>query len=165
MKKICGIALLLLASNMQSMAGCQPKNELVGTWKLRSATSRSVAGTVDHAAFGPNPTGFLTFTQHGRMSFIAADANRRPLSVLDRVTAPVAERAQAFATVVAYAGRYTISGLHVIYHVEVSTIQNWVGSDLTRSMQFRNHQLILTTPITQKGGVRERIQLVFERVE
>jgi hypothetical protein len=114
MRTFCQIALLLIASNLQASAGGQPKNQLVGTWKLLSATSTSLTGTVNHAAFGPHPSGFLTFTPGGRMSFIAADDQRRPLSVLDRVTAPAEERAEAFATIVAYAGSYTLTGDKVV---------------------------------------------------
>lgn len=165
MKTICGVTLLLIALNLHALEGCHSKDQMVGTWKLLSATSTTLTGTVNHAAFGPHPSGFLTLTQGGQMSFIAADDNRRPLSVLDRVTAPAQERAQAFATIVAYAGIYTLSCDRIIYHVEVSTIQNWVGSDLTRFIHFSGHRLSLTTPITRKGGVSERIQLVFEKIE
>jgi hypothetical protein len=165
MKKFCGVTLLLIALNLHASEGCHSKDQMVGTWKLLSATSRSLTGTVNHAAFGSHPSGFLTLTLGGRLSFIAADDNRRQLSVLDRVTAPAAERAQAFATIVAYAGTYSLSCDKVIYHVEVSTIQNWVGSDLTRSIHLNGRHLSLTTPVTRKGGASERIQLVFDKIE
>lgn len=165
MRTLWGVTILFIALNLHALEGCHSKDQMVGTWKLLSATSITLTGTVNHAAFGPHPTGFLTLTQGGRMSFIAADDNRKQLSVLDRVTAPSAERAQAFATIVAYAGTYSLSCDKLIYHVEVSTIQNWVGSDLTRSIHLNDHHLSLTTPITHKGGVSERIQLVFEKVE
>lgn len=156
---------MLITLELHASEGCFSQSQMVGTWKLLSATAFPLDGGVNHAAFGLHPSGFLTLTEGGRMSFIAADGNRQPLSVLDRVTAPARERARAFATIVAYAGTYTLSCDRMTYHVEVSTIQNWAGSTLTRFVHFSGQRLSLTTPITRKGGVRERIRLVFAQIE
>jgi hypothetical protein len=136
----------------------------VGTWKLVSAKSTTLKGIVDPYAFGKSPSGYMTFTREGRMSLVMADDSRKPLSVLDRVAAPPEERAQAFATFVGYAGRYTLSGDHLVYHVEVSSIQNWVGTDLTRIIAFHGNELSTRTLTTVKGGVQQVIELRWERV-
>jgi hypothetical protein len=83
----------------------QSKNALVGTWKSISATDTTGKGQVITNTYGLNPTGFLTYTADGRMIAIIANSGRQPLSVPDRVSAPAEERAEAFATMVAYAGR------------------------------------------------------------
>jgi hypothetical protein len=81
---------------------------------------------------GENPTGFLTYTGDGRMTAILVSSGRQPLSVADPVAAPAAERAEAFATCTAYAGRYTFDRDRVTHHVEVSLFQNWTGTDQIR---------------------------------
>jgi hypothetical protein len=143
-----------------------PSNDtLVGTWGLVAARSTTSTGKVDPNAFGKHPSGILAFTAGGRMSMVVSDDGRKPLSVLDRVTAPVEERATAFSTFVAYAGRYEFKGGMLIYHVEVSSIQNWVNTDLKRFVTVnRTHLTIRTTP-TQKGGVHETIELTFEKLD
>ncbi len=155
---------VILVLVMSGISAAQASNTVVGTWKLLSAKSTSLKGDVDPYAFGKTPSGYMTFTAEGRMSLIMADDSRKPLSVLDRVAAPTEERAQAFATFVAYAGRYTLTGDHLVYHVEVSSIQNWVGTDLTRIIAFKGNQLSTRTLTTVKGGVQQVIELTWERV-
>ena len=65
------------------------------------------------------------------MSAVISYGGRGPLAG-DRVSAPESERAEAFATSFGYAGRYSFSGSQVTHHVEVSTVQNWVDTDLVR---------------------------------
>jgi hypothetical protein len=48
--------------------------------------------------------------REGRMTVILADADRKLLSGEDRQSTTVAERAEAFSTFQAYAGRYTFEG-------------------------------------------------------
>jgi Lipocalin-like domain len=73
--------------------------------------------------FGASPKDVLIYTFDGRMSAIITHGGRKPLSG-DRVSTPVEEKAEAFATSFAYAGRYALSGDKVTHHVEVSTVKN-----------------------------------------
>jgi hypothetical protein len=161
-KVVSGVLGFVLAALLMSVA--QSTDTVVGTWKLISAKSTTLNGKVDPYAFGKTPSGFMTFTREGRMSLIMADDARKPLSILDRVAAPADERAQAFATFVAYAGRYSLDGDRLVYHVEVSSIQNWVGTDLTRIIRFQGKQLTTRTLATVKGGVQQVIELRWQRV-
>ena len=45
---------------------------------------------------------------------------------------PEQERAEAFSTFLAYAGRYTVSGDSIIHHVEAAWRQDWVNTDQVR---------------------------------
>ena len=59
------------------------------------------------AAYGwQDQEGLLTYTADGRMMSITTKGGRKPLSVPDNVGAPAEERAEAFATMTAYAGSY-----------------------------------------------------------
>ena len=154
-----GLALILCASGM-----AQTKEELVGTWKLVSATDTADKGEVQNA-FGHGPVGFLTYTVDGRMMAIVSNGGRQPLSIPDYIAAPAEERAKAFATFSAYAGTYTLESHRVIHHVQVSSLQNRVGTDLVRTIvSLKDGRLILETPPFLKGGKTVTTKLTWERI-
>jgi hypothetical protein len=155
---------VLALFGLQSAVLAHSQNSLVGTWKLVSVESTTLKGEKNLTAFGIHPTGFATFTENGRMTLIMADDGRKPLSVVDRVSAPMPERAEAFATFVAYAGRYSVEHDKVIFHIEAASIENWVNTDLTRTMTFEDHRLSLKTPTTLKGGVLQTIETDWEKL-
>ena len=97
------------------------------------------------------------------MAIITADG-RKPLSVLDRVSAPAEERAEAFSTLVAYGGRYTLSGDKVIHHVEISALQNNVGTDLMRTIVKVEGKRVTLRAALSKGGLHVAEELVWERM-
>ena len=86
------------------------------------------------------------------MIVIITTDGRKPLSVPDWISAPPDERAEAFATSVAYAGRYTPSGDKVIHHVEAASVQNFVNTDFVGFIEKvdRDH-LVLRDGSLAKG--------------
>ena len=91
-------------------------------------------------------------------------SGRKALSVGDLSLAAVEEKAEAFSTFLAYAGRYTLKEDRVIHHVEVSSLQNWVNTDLVRLIQFQGDRIVLRTPPTASNGKIKTWELVWERV-
>jgi hypothetical protein len=164
-KKIQIVAAALCALAFPSLSVSQSERSLVGTWKLVSVSSWADKGNINKTAHGPNPTGFLTYTSDGRMMVVIAEDGRKPLSVADRVSASVEERAQAFSTFMAYAGRYTFKGDKVIHHVEVASLQNDVNKDQVRSLKFQGDRLTLRTPPILRGGVLQTFELVWQRLK
>jgi hypothetical protein len=134
--------------------------ELVGTWKLVSASSVTSNGQRNETPYGVGPTGFLTYFEDGRMTSLISYGGRKPLRAIPQVQ----EQAEAFKTFLAYAGRYTFSEDKVIHHVEVSSIQNYVGKDLVRSIRFQGDQIILVTPPTLVNGSIQSIELIWQRL-
>src|SRR5689334_11129097 len=110
---ILAVASIVMA--FPSTVSAQSKDTLVGTWKLVSALNMTDQGEVKKDPYGQNPTGFLTYTTDGWMMAIITNRGRKPLSVPDYISAPAEERAAAFATLFAYAGRYTVTGNKVIH--------------------------------------------------
>jgi hypothetical protein len=139
-------------------------DKLVGTWKLVSASGTTSAGDQAEATYGPDPVGFLTYTAGGRVTALISYGGRKPLSVGSGLTAPLEEQAEAFKTFIAYAGRYTLSGDKVTHHVEVSSIQNYVGKDLVRSVKFQGDRIILITPPMPVNGKIQTIELIWQRL-
>jgi hypothetical protein len=121
-------------------------------------------GVKNDAPFGSSPIGVLTYTRDDRMTAIISHGGRKPLSG-DRISAPPAERAEAFATFFAYAGRYSLGGDTVTHHVEVSSVENWVNTDLVRLIKFEGDRLILRTPPMSVGGKVQSTELVWERIK
>jgi len=159
------LAAALFVLGFPSGGTAQSKDALVGTWKLVSVTDTTDKGEV-RDAYGRNPTGFLTYTADGRMMAIITKGGRKPLSVRDRVSASAEERAEAFSSVVAYAGRYTFAGDRVIHHVEADVMPNLVSTDQVRFVvKLERSRVILRTPPFLKDGVQITTELVWERMK
>jgi lipocalin-like protein len=159
------VLLLLVPAIGQENGLAQSKADLVGTWKLISVTDTTDKGQVIEDASGLNPTGLLTYTADGRMMAIITNGGRKPLSVNDRVAAPAEERAEAFATMMAYAGRYTATGDKVIHHLEVASLQNIVNTDQVRYIvKLEGNRVTLRTPPFLRGGAQITSALVWERI-
>src|SRR5215469_4261621 len=94
--------------------------ELVGTWKLISASSIASVGERIEAPYGIDPVGFLTYTAEGRMSSVISYGGRKPLPMGG---GKLEEQAEAFKTFLGYAGRYTLSGDKLTHHIEASSVQ------------------------------------------
>jgi lipocalin-like protein len=137
-------------------------DSIIGTWKLVSALLTTLGGG-PRKLLGENPSGFLTYTSDGRMTAILASSGRQPLSVADPVAAPAEERAEAFASFTAYAGRYTFDGDTLTHHVEVSLFQNWAGTDQIRFARLQGRRLTLTAPPMSIGGEQLVVELTWER--
>lgn len=165
--KIWLVALCAFAATaaFPSFGMAQSKDSLVGTWKLVSVTSRTDKGDLNTNAHGTHPVGLLTYTPEGRISVVIAEDGRKPLSVADRVSAPIEERAQAYSTFHAYAGRYTFTGDKVIHHVEVASLPNEVNTDQVRFVKLQGDRLTLRTPPMLRGGVPLTLELVWERLK
>ena len=160
------LAFVLAAISISSTAPAQSNRTLVGTWKLESATITTDKGEVRNS-WGTHPIGFLTYTEDGRMSAILTRDDRKPLSVSDFISAPANERAEAFRSMTAYAGRFTFTGEKVVHHVEAASTPNDVGTDLTRLVKLDGDQLtVLVAKPYLRGGIMVRSQeLVWKRLK
>jgi hypothetical protein len=136
-------------------------DKLVGTWKLISASSTTSAGDRDETPYGPGPAGFLTYTADGRVTALISYGGRKSLSFGGG--APE-EQAQAFKTFLAYAGRYKFDGDKVTHHIEISSIENYVGKDLVRTVTFHEDRITLVTPPTPMNGKNQTVKLVWQRL-
>jgi len=97
------------------------------------------------------------------MAVMVSYSGRKRLPA-DPFLATVEERAEAFTTFFAYAGRYTLSGDTVIHHAEISSLQNFVGTDLIRLIKFQGNRIILVSPPMSINGKTQTLELVWERV-
>jgi hypothetical protein len=141
----------------------QPKESVVGTWKLVSYWNVSATGEKS-APYGEHPTGFITYTADGRMSAIISADGRKPMSTGDRFAAGAEERAAAFSSFLAYAGTYTLTGEKVVHHVQAAWLQSWVGTDVVRSVTMQRDKIVLRTESREVRGVSQVGELTWQRV-
>jgi hypothetical protein len=138
--------------------------QLVGTWRLVSASSTTSAGERSETPYGHNPTGFLTYTSDGRVTAMISYGRRKALSIGGGTVSALEEEAEAFKTFLAYCGRYTLDNNKVTHHVEISSIQNYVGKDLVRTIKFQGDQITLVTPPTRVNGKLQTVELIWQRL-
>lgn len=135
--------------------------KLVGTWKLIGASSTTPTGEKIENPYGEGAVGFLTYTAEGRISSVISYGGRKLLSMSG---GKVEEQAEAFKTFLAYAGQYRLSGDKLTHHIEVSSIQNYVGRDLVRTIKFDGDRITLITPPTPVNGKIQTMELVWQRL-
>lgn len=164
MKTLAPLALAIVLI-LQVSTGTQMKHDLAGTWRLVSASSVTEGGERNESPYGPNPKGILIYTTDGEMAVMISYGGRKALSIADRATAPAAERAEAFATFLAYSGRYTVIGDRVIHHVEVASFENWVNTDQIRIVKHEGERITLATPSIKVNSKLARFDLVWERMK
>jgi len=136
-------------------------DKLVGTWKLVSASSKTSKGERSETPYGSNPVGFLTYTADCRVTVLISYGGRR---VFSGNAGTLEEQAEAFSTFLAYAGTYSLAGDMVTHTIEISSIQNYVGRDLVRCVQFQGDRIILITPATLVNGKVQIVELMWQRL-
>lgn len=139
-------------------------DQLVGMWKLHSASSTASTGERSETPYGAGPAGLLTYTAEGRVTALISYGGRKPLSLGGGPLKLQEEQAEAFKTFFAYAGRYTLSGDKVTHHIEISSIPNYVGKDLVRSVKLQGDQIVLVTPPAPVNGKIQTVELIWQRL-
>lgn len=152
------VALILAAG--QARPG---ENPLAGTWELVSVEAAAADGSVDSAAYGPAPHGYITYTVDDYMTVLFSFADRPHIRGSWRA-APEQDRAEAFATVLAYAGTYSLEADSVTHHVTVSTDPNRVGTSISRRFTVSDDVITLTAPAIDLDTSAKRYSLAWRRV-
>lgn len=127
-------ALLALALSIPSAAFAQAgkPNEVLGTWRMMSATIDP--GGQDIPAYGERPNGLLVFTPDMHFVEVLTDAAIPPFASAARGEGTDAENRLAMARSIGFFGTYTVDekGVFSGNRVEGATFPNWVGSVRTR---------------------------------
>lgn len=138
---------------------------LVGIWRLVDARTVAVDTGETQSAYGDGAKGFIHYTKAGRMIAFITHGGRSRMSGTDRQNAPDAEMVAAYKTTVTYAGRYSVKGDAVHHHIDMSSFENWVGTDLVRFVQMRGDRVVLKTAQQPQAGILSVLELEWERCE
>jgi lipocalin-like protein len=138
---------------------------LIGGWRLRRWVAIDAAGN-EVFPMGSTATGYLAYTADGTMVAMMGSGDRPPFASDDVTGGSDIERAGAFASFIAYAGRYEVTADTVIHHVEASLFPNWIGTRQHREWQLDpdGRELTLTARGIRQGGETRTHRLSWERV-
>ena len=147
------------------MSDAVPRHPLVGGWRLRTWVAIADDGS-ETRPLGDVPDGLLTYSADGTMIGIMGPSGRPRFQADDVTGGSDAERAAAFATFIAYGGRYELTAETVIHDVETSLFPNWIGTRQVRRWELdpTGRQLTLTSPPLSLGGAVRVQRLVWERL-
>jgi Lipocalin-like domain len=138
-------------------------NPLIGSWRLVSMEYRYTDGRVRYP-YGRAASGYILYAADGRMSATIMGGGRAPFGGDFGRGAALAEKAAAFETALAYAGRYEFLGDRVLHHVEVSLVPDWAGTTLERLIDLQGDRLVLSNQLTTLNGRTRTTIIVWERV-
>jgi hypothetical protein len=136
---------------------------LIGAWRLVSWQNRTADGEVSYP-MGADALGYLIYTADGRFSVTISRADRARFAGGDLLGGTTQEKTNAAEGFVAYAGRYTFHGDHVVHHVELSLFPNWVGTDQQRFAELSGSTLTLSANPLPLAGKWQVPRLVWQRV-
>ena len=117
----------------------EPSQQIIGVWKLVSVMYEDQATKAQTAIMGDNPRGYQIATPDGRWLALSTPSGR---------TAPQTdeERAQAFRTMIAYSGRYSVQGSTITTKVDAAWNESWVGGEQVRHIRFEGDRLYIESP-------------------
>ena len=135
----------LFATLGTASAVAAPSSPVIGAWKLVSFDVDAGKG-VEKPRFGPNPIGYLMYTENGRMSAVLAGSHRPSLQPPQSVGGLTSGSCpESVADFLSYAGRFEIKGDRVFHHVEVSVFTNLIGTTLERQFKIEGDTLTIRT--------------------
>ncbi|SON55255.1 hypothetical protein HDIA_1714 [Hartmannibacter diazotrophicus] len=126
------LAIALSIASSYAFAQTAAENQVLGTWKLVSATIDP--GGQDIPAYGQNPNGLLVFTPDMHFSAVITDADTPRFASDARGEGTDEENRMAVSRNIGFFGTYTVdeTGEFSGNRVEGATFPNWVGSVRTR---------------------------------
>ena len=127
-----------------------------------SATKQIVGSNDIVSAYGPHPSGWITYDKNGRMMVVGAYDGRPKRADVDKISD--ADRIKLFNTFFAYAGTYTFDGKTVTHHIDTSWNEAWTGTSKIREVEASGDKLIYTTkPQMSPEGKMVVLTLVWQK--
>lgn len=159
---ILALALGTLSSSAFAQTGAE--NQVVGTWRMISATIDP--GGKNIPAYGENPDGLLVFTPDMHFVEVLTDADTPRFASNARGEGTDEENRMAMSRSIGFFGTYTVdsNGEFSGNRVLGSTFPNWVGSVRTRddlTLVVTGDRM--TEQFRRPEGTEIRIE--FQRVE
>lgn len=116
---------------------------------------------------GDAPDGLLAYTAEGTMVAVMTVGERPRFATDDLSGGTPDEQAGAFATCIAYGGRFTVEGETITHCVETSLFPNWIGTEQRRGFALSDggKTLTLMSPPIVLGGATRVQRLVWERID
>jgi len=157
-------AFLVLALSMSGVDAQQVS--VVGSWKLVSYDTTTPQGVTTYP-LGEDAVGLLIYLPSGRMSVQFMRPNPAKFASGDAWRGTLEEERAAFRGFFGYAGRYTLDPKHgsVTHHIEISSIPDYVGTNVMRTFTMTGNRITLRTPQRAMAGQTSTSTLIWERVD
>ena len=120
---------------MKGETGGVDEKKFLGAWRIVSWENEDADGVITWPV-GRRPEGLLHYAAGGHMLVQIAASGRARISTGEVFGGSVEERAAAFATHVAYGGRWEIRGRQMVHMLEISSVPNWTGGEQIRDFEF-----------------------------
>ncbi len=135
----------------------EPKNSLVGTWRLASWQTISDNDSVLFP-YGDDALGTLIYTDNGEVSLTLAFNKRDTLPTDDRSKIDAESAKVAYNSYFAYTGNYQLDTIAKIvkHSIEISLLPNWQGTTQSRNYQLFSDSLVLSA--NRVGGKYHLLQ-------
>ena len=156
---LSGLLVLLHGQTANSL-----RTQLVGTWRLVSATQRLADGTVrPDPQTGSKGVGYLIYTDTGQVGVVVNNPERARWASVQAPTE--ADLRNAFDGLVAYGGTFEVNEAerYVVHHIEVDRVPNLTGTERKRFCSFSGNRLVLRAAPPLPADVKEWT-IVWERV-
>ena len=166
-KALCGLLLIALGGLLVlrgQTTSTSLRSQLIGTWRLVSATQRLADGTVrPDPQTGPKGKGYLVYTETGHVSVVVGNPERTQWASAQAPTEK--ELRNAFDGLVAYCGTFEVNEAkrYVVHHIEVDRVPNATGTDRKRFCSLSGNRLTLRAAPPLPSDVAEWT-IVRERV-
>lgn len=139
-------------------------SDIVGRWDIVSWLQLFDDGR-RQAPMGEHLHGFIRYMPDGDMICMIAKKDRPNFTSGGQWNAEDREKAAAYDSVLAYAGRYRVEGDTVIHEVETSLFPNWIGSEQRRQVRIENNELLyIEARLEQDTPQARTAQLLWRRV-
>jgi len=137
---------------------------LVGAWRLVSWTIEYPASGRVSQPFGPAPEGLLVYSADGHMSAAMQRPSRVHLSRADPHAVSDAEKANAFAGYLHYAGTWSVADGCVVHDVALAMNPNLIGTRQVRRIALDGDALELgAEEALEVAGQTRRHRIAWRR--
>jgi len=156
------VAFAVLTASYAMARTVSLKEQLVGTWRFVSSTSKAPDGG---PSWGENPRGLLILTNNGQFSWQVFRSDRPKFTSNDRLNATANEYKAAIDGSLADFGTYSVNEMDrvVSFRIEASTYPNSEGEELKRIiLSVSGDEMKYRNPATTRG---EQVEAVWRRVK
>lgn len=138
-------------------------SDLVGLWDIVSWEQAYDDGRIQFP-MGEALEGFIRYGEDGDMTCLIARADRSKFVSGGQWNASESEMAQAYRSMLAYAGRYDVADDVVTHYVELSLFPNWKGGQQKRRLEVCEDGTIVLEARLEEGTPEARTaRLIWRR--
>ena len=144
------VSMLALSSSSGIAQPKSLKDDLVGSWKFVTSTSKR---DDDSPTWGHDPVGSLIFTDNGRFSLQIMRSDRPKYKSNTRMRGSLIENQATTRGTLSYFGTYDVNDSNhtVTFHILGSSFPNYNETDQNRTVTLAGDELKIENPSPSRG--------------